>query len=254
MTGDCDGKMIAGKKILIRLCGDRAANYRNRKLRPSPEGGIFGAVIFPSRPMRPTFAIIIFLAACASAIAAPVNDNFAARLSLAGSSASATGTNEAATVEAGEDTRLGLFGATVWWSWVAPASGWARVDTGGSTFDTVLQISTGATVGTQTPQGFNDQSPDFSMVDASSVTFMVTAGTVYNIAVGGWDSFGADEGDIALHITSGTAAKPAFFPATLMLTPPSADITSAAVTPFPLTSAISETILNDDQRRTRSVE
>jgi len=159
-------------------------------------------------------------------LAAPPNDNFAARISLAGSSLTEIGDSIDATVEASENTQIGFFGATSWWSWIAPATGWARVDTKGSSFDTVMQISTGPTLAAQTYIGFNRQSPDPALGAASSVTFLATAGTVYNIAVGGFDFFGAENGNITLHIATGTVATPAFFPATLTLAPPSVDVTN----------------------------
>ncbi|HEX2749962.1 MAG TPA: hypothetical protein VHM91_18280 [Verrucomicrobiales bacterium] len=169
----------------------------------------------------------VFLTAAASLYAAPPNDNFSARTSVAGGSVSVTGTNEEATEEASENTRNELFGATVWWSWQAPSSGWVQVDTKNSTFDTVLQISTGSTLAGQTMVAFNDQSPLAGGVDSSSITFMATSGTVYNIAVGGWNFFGADTGSISLHITTGTAAAPPFFPVSLSFSPASPDVTSA---------------------------
>ena len=157
-------------------------------------------------------------------IAGPVNDNFAARISLAGSSLTVIGDSIDATLEAGENSQNFYFGATSWWSWIAPVTGWARVDTKGSSFDTVMQISTGTTLAAQTYIGFNRQSPDPELGAASSVTFPATAGTVYNIVVGGYDDFGADNGNITLHIATGTDATPAFFPATLTLTPASVEV------------------------------
>lgn len=162
-----------------------------------------------------------------SLIAAPPNDNFASPISLAGSSQTIVADSIDATVEAGENTQDGFFGATVWWSWLCPLNGWARVDTAGSSFDTVMQVSTGSTLATQTYLGFNRQSPDPVLGAASSVTFQVTAGTTYNIAVGGYNFFGAENGNLTLHITTGTATTPAFFPVAQTLTPASVDVTNA---------------------------
>ena len=159
--------------------------------------------------------------------APPPNNNFAARTSLAGSGLTVPGSNVEATVEAGENTQNFYIGSTVWWSWLAPVTGWARVDTGGSSFDTVLQISTGSTLATQTYLGFNVQSPDPTLGFASSVTFQVTAGTTYNIAVGGCSFCDFETGDITMHIATGTAVTPAFFPASLSLTPSSVNVTTA---------------------------
>ena len=161
-------------------------------------------------------------------IAAPSNDNFASRTSLAGSSQTIDDADSIdATVEDDENTQNDYFGATVWWSWISPVTGWARVDTKGSSFDTVIQISTGTTLATQTYLGFNHLSPDPALVK-SSVTFLATAGTTYNIAVGGCELelCDSDNGDIILHIVTGTEATPAFFPVTLTLSPPLVDVTN----------------------------
>ncbi len=174
----------------------------------------------------PAFAFILPLPLSA---APPVNDDFAARIPLAGNSQTVIGSSVEATLEAGENSQNSYFGATVWWSWAAPVTGWARVDTAGSSYDTVMQISTGTTLATQTYIGFNRQSPLPAPGFASSVTFMATAGTSYNIAVGGWDFFGAEDGDITMHIVTGNAARPAYFPAILTLTPAYANVTDAAV-------------------------
>ena len=175
------------------------------------------------RPMR-LLLLVPALTLTLPLIAAPVNDNFAARTSLAGSLQTIVAHSIDATVEADENTQNGYFGATVWWSWISPVTGWARVDTKGSSFDTVLQISTGTTLATQTYLGFNHLSPDPALVK-SSVTFPVTAGTTYNIAVGGCELCDSNNGDITLHIATGTEATPAFFPVTLTLSPPLVDVT-----------------------------
>lgn len=181
--------------------------------------------------MNRSGSILVFAAVCpALCAAAPVNDSFSSRITLTGSQVTATGTNVAATVQSGENLQNGLFGATVWWSWQAPSNGWVRIDTAGSSFDTVLQISRGASVATQTVVAFNDQKPGWVSDYDSSVTFLATAGTVYNIAVGGWVSQTAPEtGTVALQITSGSAAAPPFFPSSLSFTPSEPDVTEANV-------------------------
>jgi hypothetical protein len=179
--------------------------------------------------MRP-FSVPAFLfAACVSLkAAAPANDNFSSRTTLSGGQVTTIAVTGEATEEAGENTRNGLFGATVWWSWQAPASGWVRVDTLNSSFDTVLQISTGTTVGGQTPVAFNDDAPGLLYV--SSITFMATAGTVYNISAGGYFDFsGPGTGTLTLHITSGAQATPAFYPSSLSFSPALPDVTNAPV-------------------------
>jgi|GEM_PF-3222193 len=183
--------------------------------------------------MRPFPVFAVLLAVCIPLHAdPPANDDFASRISLAGSAVDVTedATNFEATEEPNENTRNGYFGSTVWWSWIAPSSGWVRVDTTGSDFDTVVQISTGSTAAGQTVVAFNDQEP--GGVDVSRIHFMAVAGTVYNISVGGWDDqsgFGAYEGEIDLHIRTGSEAVPAYFPTSLTFTPAVADVTGGPV-------------------------
>ena len=54
--------------------------------------------------------------------AAPANDNFANAIVLTGNTLTTSGSNVAATKEAGEPNHAGNSGgASVWWSWTAPA-------------------------------------------------------------------------------------------------------------------------------------
>lgn len=62
------------------------------------------------------------------------NDAFADRITLAGLSGVATGSNIHATLEPGETNLAGGTGRTVWWSWTAPRDGQVTVDLTGSQF------------------------------------------------------------------------------------------------------------------------
>lgn len=135
-------------------------------------------------------------------MAAPANDNFAAGQVLTGASGTVTGSNVDATLEIGEPSSSdGGFGGTdfpaeqsVWYRWVALADGDATFDTIGSTFDTVLHIYTGATLGALSLVGANDDSGGGS---TSSVTFTAAAGTTYHVRVIGFE---IDQvGDIVLN-------------------------------------------------------
>src|SRR5204863_236523 len=67
----------------------------------------------------------------------PANDNFASAITISGSTSTQTGTNVGATKETGEPSHAGNAGGhSVWWSWTAPGSGQATIDTIGSAFDT----------------------------------------------------------------------------------------------------------------------
>jgi hypothetical protein len=127
------------------------------------------------------------------------NDAFANRIVLTGASVTTTGTNAGATKETGEPAHAGNAGGkSVWWTWTAPASGTVTIDTTGSTFDTLLAVYTGSSVTalTAVTGGSNDDNPAGGMT-TSKVTFSVTAGTVYQIAV---DGYAAAAGSITLHI------------------------------------------------------
>lgn len=134
--------------------------------------------------------------------AVPANDHFANAfiLTLTGSSAQATGTNVAASKQAGEPNHAPneAGGRSVWWKWTAPAAGNATATTLGSNFDTMLGVYTGSAVNTLTSIGSNDdQEPPApnsppTRIRTSIVSFTATAGTTYFFAVDGWDAaFGA---------------------------------------------------------------
>ncbi len=114
----------------------------------------------------------------------PANDAFAKRLPLAGPSASATGTSEGATREAGEPVHAGRDGgSSVWWTWTAPAAGKAVATTRGSSFDTLLGVYTGASFDQFTRIAQDDDSGGNT---TSAVAFNAVAGTAYAIAVDGY--------------------------------------------------------------------
>ena len=116
--------------------------------------------------------------------AQPVNDAFTNRIPLTGYSTNISASNVNATKETGEPDRVDgvRYGATVWWSWTAPASGTAQIHTFGSSFDTVLGVYTG-TLGSFTTIAENNNAPGGG--NQSLVTFQATAGTTYVILVGG---------------------------------------------------------------------
>jgi hypothetical protein len=117
----------------------------------------------------------------------PANDNFANPAPLGGYTGAFTGSNNGATKEAGEPFhafRLG--GASVWFTWQAPASGSTTMTTAGSTFNTTLAIYTGGAYGSLTSVASND---DVNFATGESrVTFDAAAGTTYRIAVDGYSA------------------------------------------------------------------
>jgi hypothetical protein len=128
----------------------------------------------------------------AAAFAQPPNDNFANAQILSGTSATATGSNAGATMEPGEPDHEGLSGGTsVWYVWTAPTTNRVIVSTCGSSFDTLLAVYTGDSVGALTTVASNDDACNTQ----SRVTFAATAGTTYRIAV---DGLPGETGSIAL--------------------------------------------------------
>src|SRR5229473_8327621 len=121
--------------------------------------------------MRSAFSLLSLALAWRAAAAAPINDNFADRLPISGTSISVTGTVAGATSEPGEPP-LGQ-GATVWWTWTAPVDGTYRIRVTSFGFGLVLGLYEGASLGLLSPQ--NEPS--------SSSLFDAKAGTVYQIAV-----------------------------------------------------------------------
>ena len=114
----------------------------------------------------------------------PVNDNFVSASTLAGSSWTSSGSNVNGTSESREPSHAGQAPAkSVWYSWTAPSSGSATIGTAGSSFDTVLAVYTGSSLGALTAVASNDNRT--TGVTDSQVTFQAVAGTLYRIAVDG---------------------------------------------------------------------
>lgn len=133
-------------------------------------------------------------------VSAEADDRFADRASLTGATVNTVGNNLAATAETGDPKPLGQTGGrSVWWSWTAPANGLVSIDTLGSTFDTVLGVYTGDTLGALVPVVEDDNS---GLGRTSEVWFRATAGTAYQILVdGARDADGnVSIGDIALNL------------------------------------------------------
>jgi hypothetical protein len=149
----------------------------------------------------------------------PTNDAFAIRTLLSGSSGSVTGTNVGATSETGEPI-VSLGGKSVWYRWVAPASGLVTFDTFGSNFDTTLSAYTGTAVNALTVIATNDDDSGLQ----SRIQFTATAGTEYHIAV---DGFWGASGNITLNWSNATAV---------------ATSTSLAVTPASVTAGATITL------------
>ncbi len=128
--------------------------------------------------------------------APPVNDNFAGRIMLSGTSQLVNGSNTIATRETGEPDHANVTGGrSLWWSWVAPSSGIVTISTAGSSFDTTLGVYTGNSLSALTTVVSNDD--ESGAIRSSRVQFTAIAGNVYHIAV---DGYNGASGSIALSI------------------------------------------------------
>ena len=126
--------------------------------------------------------------------ALPFADNFANQGGAYGLSGVGGGNNTNATREAGEPNHAGKFGNhSVWLAWIAPANGVATFNTRGSSFDTLLAVYTGTSLGALTVVAANDDEGNGRF--SSQVQFNAVAGTNYIIAV---DGLGSANGDIVL--------------------------------------------------------
>jgi hypothetical protein len=131
---------------------------------------------------------------------APGNDAFAYQQPLVGASGSAGGSNAHGSEEPGEPNHAGNpGGASVWYSWTAPANGTVDISTAGSSFDTLLAAYAGSAVNALTQVTAND---DLGPAKGpSEIVFNAVAGTTYRLAVDGYLAPGAaspEQGDIVL--------------------------------------------------------
>jgi hypothetical protein len=167
------------------------------------------------------------------------SNSFASRVSLGSTvTADVSSNNTGATLEAGESTFGGIGGASVWYQWTAPTTGWVTVHTAGSPGDTVLGLFTGTTLAGLTELGHNDDSfrdadfvPGSDSSGPSRLVFYAQAGTSYQIVVQGYvdDYFQlpAETGDFQLHIAPEPA--PSFRVNAVTLTPNTANVTNGSL-------------------------
>jgi hypothetical protein len=139
--------------------------------------------MFKLRGIPLLLLVVAGLAIPGSALAAPPsNDAFAAAEELTGRTATVSALNKDATKEVGEPDHAGdAGGASVWYRWTAPASGFAKLSTCGSEFDTLLAAYTGDSVEALVEVDSNND----SCGTRSSVSFAADEGVTYRIAVDG---------------------------------------------------------------------
>mgnify|MGYP000052914418 CR=1 FL=1 len=191
----------------------------------------------------------------AASAAPPANDAFASAQPLspsAGAPASATGTTVDATREAGEPVHAGGTGArSAWFSWTATSSRRVRLSACGSSFNTLLAVYTGSSVGGLSRVAENDDSPTCTSGTRSSTEFNANAGQTYRIAV---DGKNGTSGSVSLALTDVGPHPPGnddFADASQVL-PPSALPATAAGTTVGATAQTGEPS-HEGRRATRSV-
>ncbi|MBI5774374.1 MAG: PPC domain-containing protein [Verrucomicrobia bacterium] len=132
------------------------------------------------------------------------NNSFPGRIALSGTNIQARGTSLRATKQTGEPVHSpdpgDLGGASVWWTWTAPFSGFVTINTSGSDFDTVLAVYTNSSTAFNTfvLTASSDDEPSLPFDKNSQVTFLTPAGVTYQIAVDGFDGAA---GNVDLNLT-----------------------------------------------------
>jgi hypothetical protein len=124
-------------------------------------------------------------------------DDFDQRITLSGFAATSSGlSNSNATKEAGEPNHAGNAGGkSLWWTWQAPGAGTATITTAGTTFRNALAVYTGSTVSNLTIVATNLPGAG---TNTSVVTFSAIPGTVYQIAV---DGFNGASGNVVVSVS-----------------------------------------------------
>jgi hypothetical protein len=163
----------------LSVTGSSALAHANGSRGPIVPAGTSGAASAPYHVLA------------ALPTAAPANDDWASATAISGASGTASGTNVAATTQAGKlitprvADSITATGRTVWWKWTAPASGNYVFDTAASALeDTVLAGYTGSSVGALTQVAGSD---DTDSVRTSRVAFDAVSAGVYYIQVGSYN-------------------------------------------------------------------
>ena len=177
---------------------------------------------------------------------APPNDDFQNRILLSGLNPTASGANFEATHEPGENiSRPGQIvlhtgEASIWWSWIAPASGVFSISTGGSGYSPPIGVYVGTNLTNLTAVASSDS-------NSRLLTFSASAGTRYEIAAN--DSSGV-VGNIDLKIAPIVSPPNDAFTNALPLTGGNA---SATGTTFGATAELSEPSVNGGTAARHSV-
>ena len=128
-----------------------------------------------------------------SALAQPVNDNFANRTPIVwpGADVTISSTLANATFEAGEPFLEGISsGQTAWWTWTAPSNGIVTLSVGGSGFSPLLTVYTGNDLASLSLVASNNFLACYESTNCgchwrvrNQATFHVARGQAYQVAV-----------------------------------------------------------------------
>lgn len=145
-----------------------------------------------------------------AAAAAPSNDNFGNAFTVEASETNLLQTNVDATLESGEPDptcNTGEDDESVWYDFTMIGTGPVTISTSSSTFDPLLAVYTGNSVGALTEVACDDDSGAFT---ESSATFVGVTGATYRIRVDGVNPlFGVTSGTFNLTV-SGPCADTTF--------------------------------------------
>jgi hypothetical protein len=123
----------------------------------------------------------------------PINDDFKNSEWIFGANATIQGNNIAATAQPGELQHAGVGdGHSVWWQWVAPASGYVVLNSASNSPPPVIAVYTGQVVSNLSEQASST---------TGTMAFEAEKGTAYHIAVDGMDGW---EGSFTLDLLLST--------------------------------------------------
>jgi len=194
-TGDPEGNGGDGEQASHWKADEKSGNYL----------GIMDPTIAPG--VREVMTVndqktIDYFGYTLTPVSAPPNDNFANAQTITGNSGTLSGTNRFATKETGEPNHSPdsvASGKSIWYRWVAPNSGTVTITTAGSSFDTLLAVYGGTTVGALGAAiAANDDENNPGGILTSRVQFSAVSGTTYQIVV---DGYGGDEGDVTVNVS-----------------------------------------------------
>lgn len=129
-------------------------------------------------------------------ISEPINDDFQDSMILTGTTLNSRVDTEDYTRETSEPSHAGSVAShSAWWRWIAPKTGVYEIKTRSTTFDTVLAIYTGNSIGNLLLMAYNDDGYSYNF--DSLINFSATKGVAYRIAL---DGYGGRSGRATLDI------------------------------------------------------